>query len=290
MRAIFLLSICIAILLVGEASGGARYVDDSVSASGDGKSWETAFKKIQEGIDAAWDGDMVIVAEGTYAENVHFHGKDIFVRAFIGLTAISGRNRGPAVTFAGTEGETCVLRGFLIFGGLADYGGGICGGNEDNHTQATVVYNAIQQNRARHSGGGIAYCDGMIRYNDINMNAADERGGGLYCCDGTIKNNDISSNYAIGELSDGGGLSDCFATIENNTIISNHAQRYGGGLAGCPYPIQNNRIIANSAEIYGGGLYGCRGKVRNNTIADNTSEVWGGGLAGCDGTILNCII
>jgi len=49
------------------ASGETRYVDGSVSESGDGTSWETAFKTIQEGVDAASDADSVIVADGEYS-------------------------------------------------------------------------------------------------------------------------------------------------------------------------------------------------------------------------------
>jgi len=43
------------------------FVDGSVSASGAGSSWATAFKTVQEGLNAATvPGDFVLVAEGTY--------------------------------------------------------------------------------------------------------------------------------------------------------------------------------------------------------------------------------
>lgn len=57
------------------------YVDGAVLASGNGRSWETAFKTIQEGIDAAGETDQVIVAQGTYAENLVFRGKNIILRS-----------------------------------------------------------------------------------------------------------------------------------------------------------------------------------------------------------------
>lgn len=47
------------------ASAGIWYVDAGVTTSGDGTSWQTAFKKTQEGIEATSNGDTIIVARGT---------------------------------------------------------------------------------------------------------------------------------------------------------------------------------------------------------------------------------
>ena len=45
---------------------GIWYVDGDVSASGDGSSWDRAYKTIQEGVDAAGNGEKVWVKAGTY--------------------------------------------------------------------------------------------------------------------------------------------------------------------------------------------------------------------------------
>lgn len=104
--------------------GETWFVDNNVSVSGDGRSWQTAFKTIQEAIDAAPHGDVVVVAEGTYVENVRFNGKNITLRStaplnsgIVGTTVIDGNQGGPVVTFAGTEDGTCVLSGFTIRNG-----------------------------------------------------------------------------------------------------------------------------------------------------------------------------
>ncbi len=155
MRATLLLSICIAIFAVAQASGAIWYVDDSVSPSVEGKSPATAFKKIQEGIDAAVSADTVIVAEGTYVENIRLNGKNIALQsedptdpAVVARTIIDGNQMGSVVIFLGTEDESCILSGFTIQNGKGEfdgkYGGGIYGGG----THATIRNNRIVRNRA----------------------------------------------------------------------------------------------------------------------------------------------
>ncbi len=258
-------------------AGKLWHVDASVESSGDGTSWEKAFKTIQEGIDAASGGDIVTVARGTYVENIHFQGKNIIVPStdpldseVVANTLIDGNQAGSVVTFSGTEDETSVLSGFTIRNGNAEYGGGICAGTEQLHTHATIRNNVITGNSADEDGGGLAYCDGTIQNNVITGNSA-WSGGGLSDCDGLIQNNTISGNSAIGIC---------------ESIVG---AGYGGGLSKCDGTIQNNVISSNSTSYRGGGLMGSHGTIENNTIYGN-SAYSGGGLDGCDGTIRNCII
>lgn len=201
------------------------YVDAAISQSGDGRSPETAFKTIREGIDASSDRDTVIVAPGTYVENILFKGKNIILTgansvspAAVSTTIIDGNQAGSVVTFSGSETESCTLAGFTIRNGEADYGGGICGGTRNNHTRAT------------------------IRNNRIIGNSAQE-GGALCWCDGTIQNNLICGNH--GHL--GGGLSACHGMVRSNTITGNTADE-GGGLYGCGGDILNSIIWRNEAS------------------------------------------
>jgi hypothetical protein len=297
-------------------SGRIWYVDGNMGASGDGTAWAKAFRTVQEGIDAASDGDTVIVAVDTYSENIRFKGKNITVRgtdpldpAFVANTIIDGNEAGPTVTFAGTENETCVLSGLTAGYGKASVGGGICGGTAGMHTHATIKNSVVGSNSAD-DGAGIAWCDGPIHNNGIGSNwylstYPHGNGGGLFQCNGDILNNEISKNtaYAGGGLcqcngrisdntieensaTDGGGIGYCAGTIRNNDIVANYAYA-GGGLANCHGVIENNYVRQNTTYVpdgFGGGLYRCNGTIRNNTIAGNLGGQ-GGGLAMCDSLI-----
>jgi hypothetical protein len=282
-------SLLLLVLLPLHAGATTWYVDASVPQSGDGTSWESAFKKIQEGIDAASNGDTVIVAEGTYVENIQFNGKNIVLTgtdpldpSVVANTIIDGNGSGSAVTFEGTEDETCVLSGFTTRNGVADYGGGIRGGSPDSASRATIQNNRITGNSAGY-GGGLDRCDGVIQNNTITDNSA-VYGGGLGSCNGTIQNNTITRNSAA----HGGGLCDSNGRTLGNRITGNLAS-YGGGLAYCKGTTQNNTITGNRAQ-YGGALGSCHGTTLGNTITRNSATHEGGGLYYCNGPIRNCII
>ncbi len=76
---------------------------------------------IQAGIDAASPGDTVLVADGTYYENINFLGKAITVTSVNGpaSTTIDGSSTGNVVTFQSHEGRDSLLEGFTITNGAS---------------------------------------------------------------------------------------------------------------------------------------------------------------------------
>ena len=108
---------------------------------------------IQAGINAASNGDTVLVSPGTYNENIDYKGKGITVTsgatAYSGATAtiINGSTDGPVVNLSTNEPSTTVLNGFTIEGAHAFSGPGVVSaGVAISGSSATVSNNIITQN------------------------------------------------------------------------------------------------------------------------------------------------
>jgi hypothetical protein len=104
-------------ILVPALAGLTLFAGTCLSAQttlhvGPGQTYPT----LQSGINAANTGDTVLVAPGTYRENINFNGKAITVTSSGGaaVTTIDGGGVGPAVTFATYEPRSAVLSNFTI--------------------------------------------------------------------------------------------------------------------------------------------------------------------------------
>ncbi|MBC8233505.1 right-handed parallel beta-helix repeat-containing protein [bacterium] len=248
------------------------------------------YPTIQEGIDAALTGDIVLVADGTYTgdgnKNLDFNGKAITVRSENGpeSTIIDCEVSGRGFYFHSGEGIGSQVKGFTVK--YADSSGIYCA------ESSPLIENNIVTNNSSSSDGGGIYCyhsSPAIQNNEITNNLANNKGGGIACehySSPLIENNNIMWNSA---LNNGGGISsDGYSDpiIRNNQIKKNSANDEGGGIF-CSNPsdpnppeIKNNKIIQNAA-FYGGGiachLYSSP-KIINNLIIRNTSN-YGGGIS-----------
>jgi hypothetical protein len=216
------------------------------------------YSTIQAAIDAAAEGDEIIVSQGTYYENINFNGKNIILRStdptsptIVASTIIDANHHYSVVTFWGSELTSCVLSGFTIANGYSPIGAGICGYG----TLATIEYNTIVSNEAYRMG--------------LDPGSFGGFGGGLYGCNGTIQNNIVSNNSSP----IGAAMCYCDGIIQNNIVSYNSAQ-FGGGLYHCGGIIQNNTIYSNSstaARSSGAGLYRCSAIIRNCIIWENSA-------------------
>ena len=253
------------------------------------------YPTIQEGIDASVEGDSVLVAPGTYYENIDFNGKSITVcswyattldTSYISQTIIDGNQDGSVVKFESEEDSSSVLSGFMITNGYSSYGFYGGGGIYCNSSNPCLENVIIMNNSSESYGGGI-YCEESsprIESVIIKGNLAGEDGGGIFCY---FYSNLYLENVTIMDNSAdcGGGI--CCETsspsLKKVTITDNSADCSGGGIF-CwnSHPsLENVTITENSAEFYGGGIYceySFNMNLENVMIADNYSESYGGGI------------
>ena len=262
------------------------------------------FTAIQPALDAARDGDTVLVKTGEYviSEPLDFNrlhdpgdplsppAKDLVLRSEdgAGLTTIRVESRFPrsGVVFRSGETRATRLEGFTLTGG---------GG----HPTASGYF-----------GGGI-YCRGSsptLRAMSIVRNSA-EMGGGVYIegeCSPLFVDCEIASNRTV-ELTElpglqrsGGGVYSLGSSpvFEASAIVDNiagleappmvwtyQAWTYGGGLCGSASLVRCT--IARNLAARGGGIAGGRLTIDSSTISENRAWWAAGGIAAYEGSSIS---
>lgn len=189
-------------------------------------------ESIQAAIGAATDGDIVLVAAGTFDEDIDFLGKAIAVVGTGHESVIRGTGAGPVVTLATAEGPDSVLDSFTITGGLADRGGGIF----VRDSSPTIVRNVVFLNQARLQGSGI-YVEGSSARIYNNLVVYNHTAGGdphsieVVNAGPEIINNTIVRNDSNGIILQGSSP----AIVMNNVIALNGSRGRGRGI--CDFSI-----------------------------------------------------
>ena len=255
---------------------------------------------IQAAISAAAPGDVVLVAPGTYFEQINFLGKAIILTSEAGPsgTIIDGSAGGAVVTFNAGEGRGSVISGFTITNGGGFSGSGVVVSN----ASPIIDTNIITANRGCDGVGiNVSFGSPLITNNQITGNIRAGCSGGVGgagikvggASAAVIESNFIADNSLTG--GNGGGIS-LFAAgapvIRNNRIVRNSVSGLSPAAQGGAIYIVNqsdalivqNLIVGNSAGE-GSGIYwlvpsGARGpRLLNNTIVDNQATVAGQGSA-----------
>ncbi|HEY6436738.1 MAG TPA: T9SS type A sorting domain-containing protein [Ignavibacteriaceae bacterium] len=252
------------------------------------------YQEIQSAINAAQDGDTILVARGSYTENINFRGKGIVLTSNflfsndledIDSTIIDGSEPVDPDTASCvlmyksnnsfSDDSSAALIGFTLTGGKGTAW-------NDEHNLGSFY----------REGGGILiqYWAPRIRFNKIIDNEAYDKigltsagGGAIRCGDGNplIENNLILHNrgrYGAGVVFNYSG-----GVIRNNVIADNFGgEDYAGGglwILGNRFDnkikvIENNTIVNNSSVLAGGGIFlwgGSVNYVRNNIVWGNTA-------------------
>jgi hypothetical protein len=170
---------------------------------------------IQAAIDASSNGDMVLVADGTYKgpgnKDLDFRGKELTVQSENGpqKTIIDCEKEGRGFYFHSGELSDAVVSGFTITNGYSrDHGGGIYVINSTpTITNCIIINNTASSNSNNSQGGGIYLGNAgspTIANCVIAKNVSNYLGGGIYIYNSRpyIINTTITRNVAI----NGGGI------------------------------------------------------------------------------------
>ncbi|MCK4340024.1 MAG: right-handed parallel beta-helix repeat-containing protein, partial [Candidatus Cloacimonetes bacterium] len=291
MRSISLLLIALFISVVGL---NAMIITVNWDGSGN-------YLTIQEGINAAVDGDTVLVYPGTYQETINYNGKNITVgslflttadSSYIELTKIKSSTYIYSVRFENGENNNAIIKGFTLGGGYYSiHSKGVYCNNSSPIISDNIIETregtgirceflsipVIQNNTITLASRGI-----HVLYNSspkiIDNNFFDNEIG-VFVVEGSpiIKGNTIKCNNTL--YSKGiSGTDSSNITIINNKITD--------AFTGVIITATNTEIINNLISNCYYGIICYEVKIINCTIVNNSFY----GVSGTPTEIINCII
>jgi len=209
--------------LAAPVNAATLYVDlNSTNPISPYADWSTAATTIQDAVDAASDGDQILVTNGVYQSGGQLVSGPTTNRVVVSKAVTVQSIQGPAFTLI--EGDTIAMRCVFLADGAVLSGFTLTNG----HTSAGD------------NGGGVfcASTNAIVTNCVLVGNTSYALGGGAHA--GTFNNCVISNNTAaLGGVVEGGALNDCLITgnsgvgayncfSRNCTIVGNS----GGGTSG----------------------------------------------------------
>jgi hypothetical protein len=252
-------SLLLGSLLLLASAGGAVAREWVVDQGGQGD-----FVSIQDGIDAAGDGDLITVHAGTYEERLDLQGKvlDLTGEAGNASTVVDAGGSGSVLLIRFNPAGIPHIRGFTFTNG-----------------NGTILRTPPTDGRY---GGGVLVDSASPRFEDcvFTGNVANF-GGGAFVLSGApvfvrcrFTGNDAGNGGGFGGMMDATRLEDC--DIDGNSGV------FGGGV-----DLFRSRVVIDGCRIRGNVAYeggGLRAvdreavpvRIRGSLIAENAADLGGG--------------
>ncbi len=281
------------------------HVDDDAPLNGDGLSWNTPYKYLQDALADATTGVEIRVAGGVYTPDQDEGGlvtPGLRTESFhlISGVAVYGGYAGLANPQDPDERDIAAYETTLSGDLLGDDGPEFTGYGDNsfhvvvgNGLADTTVLDGLTVRGGNaegvRNGGGIRLDSSSPQITNCVIAESRARdGGGIWCidhCDVVVRGTTIAGNHAdrqgggvVVEITSDPEFVDC--VIERNTAVER-----GAGLffyEHCTPVIRTSRISRNTVSTFtGGGIY-CYDNVsltlQNCIVSSNTSELEGGGM------------
>jgi len=253
------------------------------------------YPTIRSAIEDSNDGDIILVADGTYYEyNLDFGGRAIMVESENGPEncIIDCNDLGRGFYFGSGETQDSILDGFNIRDGSAENGGGIF-----INAASPFIRNCDFNSCDADFGGAINadYSNATINNCTFRKNTAQESGGGMYNYEAgpTVTNCTFTANTTFSDAYDthgGGGMCNYFSTpkVTDCNFSGNTTAKGGGGMTNyhslflnSSLTVTNCTFTANKAENgSGGGMYNdFSSPITTNCTFTGNTAAGGGGMA-----------
>lgn len=271
--------------------GKIIYVDDDAPPPGDGTSWTTACRYLQDALADVQDSDEPVeirVAQGIYKPDEGMNQTPGDVEASFYL--VSGINlKGGFAGLGHGDPNAQDVRAFeTIFSGDLD-------GDDLPVARATDM--VLDDNRLGNAYSvvtiqdtvGTAFVEGVtITGGDRAMGSWLPSGGaGIWCVENsspTISNCTFTANCVLAVF--GGAIFGGAPRIIDCAFYHNYAV-LGGAVGYCGGSIRNCRFTGNVAEWGGGALSDYSGSIHDCSFIGNSAAEAGGALDECTGTVTN---
>ena len=145
------LSVLLQMQLLAPAIASARSVTTLIVGERPGE-----YPTIQSAIDAAIDGDSVLISSGLWEETIDLRGKSITIAPLEGEVILDAAARGTVITCVNGEDADTIIEGLIIRGGLAERGAGLLTRNSTPVFRDCVfeANEAIEDGAAWYGDGG----------------------------------------------------------------------------------------------------------------------------------------